>query len=832
MLGADLRRTAALALLLVTAGVPGRAHALCGDFNGDGSVSATDALGVLRAAVGLVACDDEECDIDASGTISATDALSTLKAAVGQDVTMACPCVADLDFFFSQVWTPILTDCVGCHNPSGVAQYTDYVLWTSATPGYLEHDFDVLADYAAITDGKIGAELLLSKPLGQSHGGGKRLGMTTSSPLYANLGELLERYEDPTPSCPGAGGDFYAGVTYLDAPDLLRKTALLFAGRAPTAAEDAAVASGADGDLRATMRGLMSGVAFEAFLMEAANDRLLTDKFRDSSSSALGQLGSEYEYPHINDRIDAAPNDDERWLTWLITNDAVAQEPLRLIAHVVENERPYTEVLTADYMMVNPWSAVPYQAGITFPDNDDFDDWREAQNQGYRLPGVPHAGLLTSPMFLARYPSTSTNRNRARARWTYYFFLGVDIESLSARIVDPDALADTGNPTMNNVQCTVCHSVMDPVAGTFQDWADMGHYRVNDTDSLPWTYKASDLYEPGDLWYRDMRAPGFNNVVMPPANEDVATAWLAAQIVADPRFARGAVDFWWLGVFGRRPPRQPTDLADPHYQEKLASFRAYDDVATALATAFRDGAAGTAGHGPYNLKDLLVEMAMSPLFRAENASPVDDDRAVELADVGVATLLTPEQLDRKLSALTGQTWSKSWNPGVSELLTTYRLYYGGIDSDGITRRTTELNSLMSTVVERMALETACEIVVRDFTLPKAQRSLFTKVEVTDRPDDSTAITRIRSNIRHLHERLLGETLAAGDAEVDRAYALFTEVWSERMAQGKGTNLRWGSGYCPIDFDVTGYVDTDPNQTLRSWIAVTIYLLSDYRFLHE
>jgi hypothetical protein len=48
--------------------------------------------------------------------------------------------------------------------------------------------------------------------------------------------------------------------------------------------------------------------------------------------------------------------------------------------------------------------------------------------------------------------------------------------------------------------------------------------------------------------------------------------------------------------------------------------------------------------------------------------------------------------------------------------------------------------------------------------------------------------------------LLGETLAAGDAEVDRTYALFAEVWSERIAQGKGTNLRWGSGYCPIDFE--------------------------------
>jgi hypothetical protein len=482
--------------------------------------------------------------------------------------------------------------------------------------------------------------------------------------------------------------------------------------------------------------------------------------------------------------------------------------------------------------MVNPWSAVPYQAGIAFPDDDAFDDWREAQNSGYRLPGYPHAGLLTSPMFLARYPSTSTNRNRARARWTYYFFLGLDIESLAPRIVDPNALSDTDNPTMNNVHCTVCHSVMDPVAGTFQDWADAGHYRVNDTDSLPWTYKETDLYQNGDLWYRDMRAPGFNNVTMPPANEDAASAWLAAQIVADPRFARGAVEFWWLGVFGRKPPRQATDLADPDYGEKLAAYRAYDEVADALATAFRGGTAGTAAHGAYNLKDLLVEMAMSPWFRAEGASPVDADRAIELADLGVAKLLTPEQLDRKLASLTGQTWSKSWTPGVSELLTTYRLYYGGIDSDGITRRTTELNSLMSTVVERMALETACEIVVRDFTLPKAQRSLFTKVEVTDRPDDTAAVTRIRNNIRSLHERLLGETLAAGDVEVDRTYSVFEEVWTERMAQNKGTNLRWGSGYCPVDFDATGYVDTDTNQTLRSWIAVTIYLLSDYGFLYE
>jgi hypothetical protein len=808
------------------------AAALCGDFNGDGSVSATDALGVLNAAVGLASCDVEECDIDGSGGITATDALSALNAAVGQEIVMACPCLTDDEFFFAQVWTPILTDCVSCHNPNGIASATDHVLWTSDVDGYLEHNFDVLKSFSEITEGKDGSALLLSKPRGVNHGGGQRLGMTVSSPLYASLVDLLERFQDPTTSCSGTPEDFYAGVTYLDSSELLRKAALLFAGRTPTAAEEAAVSSGEDGDLRQAIRNLMTGPGFEAFLMEAANDRLLTDKFRDSSSSALAQLGSEYEYPHLYDRIDAAPNDDERWVQWLLTNDAIAQEPLRLVVHVAQNERPYSEVLTADYVMVNPWSAVPYQAGVSFPDQNAFDDWREGRNLGYRLPGVPHSGLLSSPMFLARYPSTDTNRNRARARWTYYFFLGVDIEGLAPRTVDPEALADTNNPTMNNVHCTVCHSVMDPVAGTFQDWADLGHYRVYETDSLPWTYKSSDLYEWGDLWYRDMRSPGFNNVVMPETSNDAASAWLAAQIAADPRFARGTTDFWWLGVFGRRPPLQPTDPSDPDYGEKLASYRAYDEVADAVADAFHVGSAGTAAHGPLNLKDLLVELVMTPLFRAESVTGVDEDRAVELADLGLAKLLTPEQLDRKLTSLTGQVWAKPWNPTVPELLTTYRLYYGGMDSDGITKRTTELNSLMSTVVERLAHEASCEIVARDFTLPKASRRLFSRVEVTDRPDDEAAVTRIRTNIRDLHALLLGETLGANHAEVNRTYALFEEVWSERVALNKGTNLRWGSGYCPVDFDETGYVDTDPNQTLRSWIAVMIYLMSDYRFLYE
>lgn len=64
---------------------------LCGDFNGDGSLKAPDALGVLRAAVGSIACAECICDTDANGSIAAGDALRVLRAAVGLDIEITCP---------------------------------------------------------------------------------------------------------------------------------------------------------------------------------------------------------------------------------------------------------------------------------------------------------------------------------------------------------------------------------------------------------------------------------------------------------------------------------------------------------------------------------------------------------------------------------------------------------------------------------------------------------------------------------------------------------------------------------------------------------------------
>jgi cysteine-rich repeat protein len=64
----------------------------CGDPDGSGSVTASDALILLRVAVGVEPCASCVCDVDgSSGPATASDALRMLRSAVGLPVALACP---------------------------------------------------------------------------------------------------------------------------------------------------------------------------------------------------------------------------------------------------------------------------------------------------------------------------------------------------------------------------------------------------------------------------------------------------------------------------------------------------------------------------------------------------------------------------------------------------------------------------------------------------------------------------------------------------------------------------------------------------------------------
>lgn len=79
-------------------------------------------------------------------------------------------CEAELDYFRTQVWDPILsTKCIGCHTPEGPAQNSRMKFKREGDKGWLEHNYAQLAGMA--TEQLDGTALLLLKPTGQHPGG-------------------------------------------------------------------------------------------------------------------------------------------------------------------------------------------------------------------------------------------------------------------------------------------------------------------------------------------------------------------------------------------------------------------------------------------------------------------------------------------------------------------------------------------------------------------------------------------------------------------------------------------------------------------------------------
>ena len=688
-----------------------------------------------------------------------------------------------LDFFLNHISGPVVqAKCVNCHVEGGVSGHTRLILHPSSNPDHGTLNLAVFKNFLANVEG--GATLILNKIQGVSHGGG--IQVPAGSDDFANMESFLSLLGYGEDSGPDLSPEtLFDTVTMASPGKTLRRAALIFGGRIPTREEREAVDNGTEEDLRAAIRDLMTGPGFHEFLIRASNDRLLTEQFEhirvidkadhaypDFVNLCWAKAMAAFDAGHSD------PFEDEEFRHWYSNAQfGFRRAPLELIARVAENDLPYTEILTADYIMANPVAAKAYGASTEFDDDTDPLEFRPSEIASYYRtddskvvsefhdlarvrqvidPGnlwtdYPHAGILNTMVFLRRYPTTPTNRNRARSRWTYYHFLGVDIEKSASRTTDADALADTDNPTLKNPSCTVCHSVMDPVAGTFQNYGDDGHYRDGweGLDSLAGFYKeppdgAYTLYQHGDTWYRDMREPGFNGSIAPDADNSVQ--WLAKQIVVDDRFAEGTVKFWWPATMGLEIAEPPEDENDADFEAMLLTSNAQSAEVERLAEAFRTG---IAGRTPYNLKDLLVEIALLPWFRAESYSDDNPVRAAALRNAGTERLLSPEELAWKTEVITGYSWGRqiehpihhSHNNLTSER--NYRLLYGGIDSDGITERTDDMTALMVAVAQSHAVEVSCPIVQREFLLwPDENRRLFGRIDSTVSPVSETSGTAV------------------------------------------------------------------------------------------
>lgn len=347
----------------------------------------------------------------------------------------------------------IQSSCVACHNSTGLAKSSDLLF----TKGDNKVQFENLAKLNTFAINESPTRVLNKVKGLDSHGGGDIYSPT--DPEYIWLTNYLSELSGQNLSALAQVKSTLA----LETPDAtFRRVSLLLTGKIPSAQTINSLRQADDETLRKSLTNLLEDDGFKDFIKRGANDQLLVRSLFVTKSyldNLIFYYPIFYQKFHAIDPVTQLETSDYKYSDAVLNE--VAEAPLELIAHVVRNNLPYSEVITAPYTMVSEKTAEIYKTGLS-PLPGQF---LPAQNHGQHVSigsrpqpkydweasqevAIPHAGLLSEPGFLRVHPTNATNRNRARARWTYQYFLGVDIENSAARTIDIAALADTNNPRL------------------------------------------------------------------------------------------------------------------------------------------------------------------------------------------------------------------------------------------------------------------------------------------------------------------------------------------------------------------------------------------------
>ena len=734
-------------------------------------------------------------------------------------------------FFVDEVWAKVgAQSCLKCHKTGGDAEDSQFVLQDpqrsqgAAQVAALKHNRDEFARMARVKEGEQ-FRMLLKATGGLEHGGEAALQAdSTGSRILADFVRRVNAPQTGNPPKEIAADDknappFFDGVVMLDDRRLLRRATLSLAGRLPTETELAAVASDGLKALPDLLDAVMQEDAFFARLREGFNDIFLTVGYDDGAESALSydhfsetrHWTQKHDLDHIEDE---KARQQARYKLADNYRAALLGEPMKLIEHIVRNDRPFTEIVTADYILVTPYTARGYgiydELKPTFKNPDDPFEYvpvklkalvgrNRNEDQESATSFYPHAGLLSSFQYLRRYPTTETNRNRLRARMYFLHFLGIDALELAARVSDAAAVsAKYEIPTMQATECVVCHKTIDPVAGLFQDY-----------------YKFEGVYgRRKEGWYKDMFGPGLEGEDMPTEDRWRSLQWLGERTARDPRFAVAMVEHVYYILTGRKVLLAPKEIDDPLFSAKRRTYAEQRCQIDAIAARF--------AQNEFNLKRVFQDWIVSDFYRADGLATVatNSARRAELDDIGLVRMLAPEQVERKVGAIFGEPWGR--------LNDQLEMLYGGIDSKEVTERAADPSGAMGAIQRMLANDVACKQTVRDFMREPAERRLFPGIEPSvvpgASPEGDLAIRRV---IVHLHERILGRHDAADSPDVERTFQLFAGIVGDAQMQ-KGIEPREIYN-CRREMP---NVPADPQYTIRAWRGVVTYLLRRPEFLYE
>ncbi len=493
---------------------------------------------------------------------------------------------------------------------------------------------------------------------------------------------------------------------------------------------------------------------------------------------------------------------------------------MKLIEHIVRNDRPFTEIVTADYIMVTPYTARGYgifdEVKGKFKNPDDPFEYvpvklkalvgrSKAENQESATGFYPHAGILSTFQYL--HPlSDDGNQPQPPPR--------------------PDVLpalprrgrAGAGRPRVGRRRRH--GEVQDP---------DHAGGRMR---RLPQDARSRRRAVPGLLavrgqgvygrrkggWFTDMFAAGFEGEDLPAA-ERVAFARNGS---ASARRRTRASPSPWSSTSTTSSPAARCCCRRRTLKIRCTprSCRAYSEQRHQIeAIAARFARSG------FNLKAVFKDWIVSDFYRADGLATAIKDpcRRAELDDAGLVRMLSPEQVERKVGAVFGEKWGR--------LTDQLAMLYGGIDSKEVTERAADPSGAMGAIQRTLSNDVACKHVARDFRRPAAR---------------TTAVPRHRADVVP-GASAEGDRRFAGPSSIctSRSWAA-TTPWIPRRSSGRSScspassttpaNRRGSTSKRLISAGrATATLRepvADPHYTIRAWRGVVTYLLRRPEFLYE
>jgi len=403
----------------------------------------------------------------------------------------------------------------------------------------------------------------------------------------------------------------------------------------------------------------------------------------------------------------------------------VGEEPMRILARVVTEDLPYTELVTGD------WTVLNEVVGLAWP--TDYPEGETGNRVVHYTDGRPAAGVLATNSMWWRYMSNGTNYNRGRANAISKLFLCTDYLEKSIEFDRDVNLLDEGavnEALKTNPGCYACHASLDPFASflfgfhyyDYDGLMDISYYHPE--REFLWQ-EATDLQP---AYYGE---PGYS------------LSDLGHLIAADPRFAECAVEQVWKSFLQRDVLLE--DL------ERISALRE-----TFLGADLK-------------VRPLIRAVLNTPEYRAG-----ETDNAVYVP----LKMVSAEQLGSQIEAVTGYRMTSE---GYDMLLNDdvgLRTLAGGVDGNFVTAPARAPMATLVLVQERLAQAAADFVVEQD--LQSETPTLFTEIgfseTIASNPDAMVA------QIQALHLRLFGARIATDGAEVEANLALWTELYDVSLSQ--------------------------------------------------